>query len=60
MRQAGCVGRLLYESCFYSLILTPKGGLTALQEACSNGHLDVAQLLIDSGAQVDEAGWVCW
>lgn len=28
-------------------------GRTALQEACSEGHLPVAQLLIESGARID-------
>ena len=39
---------------------TPKGGLTALRGASINGFFDVAKLLIDSGAQVNEADEVCW
>ena len=39
---------------------TPKVGLTALLGASFNGLFDVAKLLIDSGAQVNEAGMVCW
>ena len=34
--------------------------LTPLPKACANGHLDVAKLLIDSGAQVNEADEVGW
>ena len=55
-----CVRRLLYKSCFYSLILTPKFELAALREASITGHLDFAKLLLDSGAQVNEADEVCW
>ncbi|XP_065831509.1 uncharacterized protein [Oscarella lobularis] len=31
--------------------------LPPLPEACANGHVKIAELLIDSGAQVDEAVW---
>ena len=35
-------------------------GLTLLPKACANGHVKIAELLIYSGAQVNEADMVCW
>lgn len=43
-----------YRSAFYCE-LTMQANLYPLQRACINGDLDIVQLLLDSGAQVDAA-----
>ena len=34
--------------------------LTLFSKACAYGHVKIAELLINFGAQVNDAGWVCW
>jgi ankyrin repeat protein len=49
------------HGCICGALLHLQDGDTALRIACRNGHLDVARLLLDSGAKVDATNKVgCW